>query len=136
MNGATALDCENTISRPNNTKTMTIGTSQYFFSCFRNLKNSPSTRPLLIPEPRHLEHPVVVFSIAIARWIRRPPRPVLTAARQRIPAQEPPDEVDGGQHNQEQQRQPETSHHMAKRSRERPPVPARPFEQRRTNQSQ
>ena len=25
MNGATALDCENTISRPNSTKTITIG---------------------------------------------------------------------------------------------------------------
>src|SRR5512142_2717372 len=48
MNGATALDCEKTISRPNSTNTMTIGTSQYFFSCLRNWKNSPSTRPLLI----------------------------------------------------------------------------------------
>src|SRR5213083_3064251 len=51
MNGATALDCENTISRPNSTNTMTIGTSQYFFSCLRNLKNSPRTRPLLMTPP-------------------------------------------------------------------------------------
>src|SRR5580765_1522677 len=48
MNGATALDCEKTISRPNSTNTMTMGTSQYFFSCLRNWKNSPRTRPLLI----------------------------------------------------------------------------------------
>src|SRR3954471_8861249 len=51
MNGATALDCENTISSPNSTNTITIGTSQYFFSCLRNWKNSPRTRPLLICEP-------------------------------------------------------------------------------------
>src|SRR3954452_15955962 len=48
MNGATALDCENTINRPNSTNTMTIGTSQYFFSCFRNCTNSDNTRPLLM----------------------------------------------------------------------------------------
>src|SRR6266536_2500472 len=48
MNGATALDCEKTINSPNSTNTMTIGTSQYFFSCLRNWKNSPSTRLLLM----------------------------------------------------------------------------------------
>src|SRR5262245_35278403 len=54
MNGATALDCEKTISSPNSTNTTTIGTSQYFFSCFRNCTNSPSTRPLLIRPPAQL----------------------------------------------------------------------------------
>jgi len=48
MNGATALDCENTISSPKSTNTITIGTSQYFFSSRRNWKNSEKTRPLLI----------------------------------------------------------------------------------------
>ena len=33
MNGATALDCENTISKPNSTKMITIGNSQYFHQC-------------------------------------------------------------------------------------------------------
>src|SRR6266516_8140799 len=49
MNGATALDCENTISRPNSTKTTTIGISQYFFSWRRKSQNSANTRLLLIP---------------------------------------------------------------------------------------
>ena len=44
--GATALDCENTISSPNNTNTTTIGISQYFFSSRRNWMNSESTRVL------------------------------------------------------------------------------------------
>src|SRR5438874_6322351 len=52
MNGATALDCEKTINRPNSTNTTTIGTSQYFFSCLRNCQNSDSTRPLLITTSR------------------------------------------------------------------------------------
>src|SRR5688500_20267356 len=42
--GATALDCENTINRPNSTNTITIGSSQYFFSWRRNWMNSDSTR--------------------------------------------------------------------------------------------
>src|SRR6476646_8083477 len=48
MNGATALDCEKTISSPNSTKTTTIGMSQYFFSWRRNCQNSDRTRPLLM----------------------------------------------------------------------------------------
>src|SRR6266540_2836355 len=56
MNGATALDWENTISSPNRTNTTTIGTSQYFFSCFRNCQNSDKTRPLLILTSHHQRH--------------------------------------------------------------------------------
>src|SRR5262249_14433710 len=43
MNGATALDCDSTINSPNNTKTMTIGSSQYFFSWRRNVTKSDIT---------------------------------------------------------------------------------------------
>ena len=48
MNGAMALDCENTISKPNSTNTTTIGRSQYFFSCRRKAQNYEMTRLLLI----------------------------------------------------------------------------------------
>src|SRR5215467_5860658 len=147
MNGATALDCENTINRPNSTKTTTIGTSQYFFSCLRNLKNSPSTRLLLIPEPRsaglqprlsgrreglhhpHLKHPVVMFSIAIAGRVRGPSRPAIAAARERVPPHQPPDEVDRREHDNEQQGKPETRHHVAEGAGKRPPVTAGPPQQ-------
>src|SRR5262245_58398936 len=54
MNGATALDCENTISSPNSTKMMTIGRSQYFFSWRRKLTKSDKT-PLLMNASTRLD---------------------------------------------------------------------------------
>src|SRR5881394_3204113 len=102
MNGATALDCEKTISRPNSTKTTTIGTSQYFFSCRRNRQNSDSTRALLIQPSIHAR---VVLPIAIARWIRRPPAVRAAAARERILPQQPPDNAERHEDDDEHQRE-------------------------------
>src|SRR5690348_12381162 len=118
MNGATALDCEKTISRPNSTNTMTMGTSQYFFSCFRNWKNSPSTRPLLISNLRLISSPasvhlIVVFGIPVPFGIRRPPRPLLAPARERIAAHQLPQQVHRRQDEQKQQREPEARRHAA-----------------------
>src|SRR5215472_7861861 len=131
MNGATALDCENTISRPNSTKTMTIGTSQYFFSCLRNWKNSPRTRPLLmIPSLRCSVHLIVVLAVAIALRIGGPARPFVATTCQRIASHQTPDQTHRRQHDQEQERQPKARHHAAECQREFPPVLARIFEQR------
>src|SRR5438477_12865382 len=98
MNGATALDCEKTIRRPNSTKTTTIGTSQYFFSWRRNCQNSESTRVLLIEPSIHAR---VVLFVAIALWIRRPAGPRRAAARERNFARQPPHDRDRHQHDRE-----------------------------------
>src|SRR4051812_26178521 len=121
MNGATALDWENTISRPNSTNTITIGTSQYFFSSRRNWKNSEKTRPLLIQTlldtrvESILEHPLVVLRIAITDRIRRPSVPLAASPRQRILAGEPPDQRDRHQDDGEQHGQQHTSVDVAER---------------------
>src|SRR6185369_767952 len=102
MNGAIALDCENTISRPNSTKTTTIGRSQYFFSCRRNVQNSEMTRPLLITTSIH---PEIVPAIAVAARVRRPSPCRAAAPRERIPSRQPPDQADRHQDHDEHDRQ-------------------------------
>src|SRR6185436_9563004 len=105
MNGATALDCENTINRPNRTNTTTIGTSQYFFSARRNSTNSDRTCPLLMVPSKH---PIEVAWIAIALRRRNPSGPGAPSPCERILAGEPPDQADGGQQHEEQYRQEHT----------------------------
>src|SRR5438874_813139 len=102
MNGATALDCEKTISNPNSTNTTTIGTSQYFFSCRRNRQNSESTRPLLIQSSIH---PRVVLPMAIAHRIRRPDAVGAAYARERILAEQPPRDAERHEDDDEHQRE-------------------------------
>jgi hypothetical protein len=46
MNGASTLDCVNTISSPNRMNITTIGVIQYFFSSLRNWRSSDTTRTL------------------------------------------------------------------------------------------
>src|SRR3954451_4873722 len=103
MNGAIALDCENTSSSPNSTKTTTIGRSQYFFSCFRNSQKSPSTRPLLMIVPS--KHPIEMLRVLVTRRVRRPAVPSAAAPRQRILTGQPPEQPDRRQHQEEHDRQ-------------------------------
>src|SRR5690242_11270344 len=98
MNGATALDCEKTISRPKSTKTITIGTSQYFFSCRRNDQNSDNTRRLLMVSSIH---PPVVLPIAVAARIRQPAGIGPAAPGERVLADQAPDEPDGNENHDE-----------------------------------
>src|SRR5256885_1454527 len=127
MKGATALDWKKTISNPNSTKTTTIGTSQYFFSCRRNRQNSESTRPLLI---RSSIHPRVVLPIAIARRIRRPAAVGAAAARERILAEQPPHDAERHEDDDEHQREEDAGVEVADDARAAPPPDARPRQQR------
>src|SRR5712691_9646117 len=102
MNGAMALDCEKTISRPNSTKTTTIGTSQYFFSCRRNCQKSERTRPLLMSPSIHAR---VVMLVSIASRILEPAGPCRTPARERILARETPHHRERHQHDRKEHRQ-------------------------------
>src|SRR4051794_8674940 len=110
MNGATALDCEKMIRSPNSTKTTTIGTSQYFFSCLRNCQNSETTRFLLMMTSVHA---FVVFVVAISGWIRRPPRPFLATPRQRILPHQTPDERERYENERKQDRQQDARVHVS-----------------------
>src|SRR5438874_3999271 len=127
MNGATALDCEKTISNPNSTNTTTIGTSQYFFSCRRNRQNSESTRPLLIQSSIH---PRVVLPIAIAHRIRRPAAVGAAFARERILAEQPPRDAERHEDDDEHQREEDAGGEVADGARAAPPPDARPRQQR------
>src|SRR3954470_22806097 len=122
MNGATALDCENTISRPNSTKTTTIGTSQYFFSCRRNWTNSASTRDLAMGSSIHS---VEVFLVAIPGRVFDPPGIIGATPRQWIAPHQPPRGADRRQHEQERQRQQHPRVHPPEHRRKRPPCVAR-----------
>src|SRR5881628_3567681 len=102
MNGATALDCANTISRPNATKMITIGTSQNFFSCRRNAKNCDITLLFFIMTS---EHALEVRAIAISRGIRRPPFEFVPATRERILSDQTPEERQRNQQQRKQDRQ-------------------------------
>src|SRR5712664_3148466 len=119
MKGATALDCENTSSRPNSTNTTTMGTSQYFFSCLRNCQNSPMTRPLLIRTPS--EHSGEVMRVFVARRMRRPSAPGRPASRERVPADQPPHDSDRRQNEQKKNRQQHACVEPAQNRRELPP---------------
>src|SRR6187455_2501930 len=118
MNGATALDCENTISSPNSTNTMTMGRSQYFFSAIRNCQNSLSTRLFAISPLVHLRE---VIGATVPLRVRRPALPSITPALQRIAANEPPDERDGRQHDRKRDREDDASVHPSERHSEAPP---------------
>src|SRR5258705_13557702 len=102
MNGAMALDCENTISRPNRTNMTTIGTSQYFFSWRRNAQKSDTTRPLLI---RPSIHALIVPAIAVAVRVWRPSRGGAPAACERILAGQAPEQADRHEDHDEHHRQ-------------------------------
>src|SRR4029453_11207320 len=128
MNGATALDCEKTISSPKSTKTMTIGINQYFFSCRRNCQNSASTRLLAIGSS---VHPGEVISVAIAGRIRRPPRPVAPPQRQGVTTSEPPDQTERCQDDGKGDRQDDAGVDVAQHHRELPPRGAWILEQPR-----
>src|ERR1043165_621966 len=132
MNGATALDCENTIRRPNSTNTTMIGTSQYFFSWRRNAQNSVNTRPLLMVTSVHA---FVMLRIAIARRIRRPSWEPVTTAHQRILAAQPPDHRQRNEHDRKENREEDSGVHVAERAREPPPRGARVLQQRRVHES-
>src|SRR6185436_17435761 len=124
MNGAIALDCENTISSPNSTKTTTIGRSQYFFSCRRNAQNSEMTRPLLITTSIH---PEIVPAIAVAARVRRPSRGRAAAPRQRVPSRQPPDQADRHEHHEKHDRQQDARVEIADDTGEAVPPEAQPL---------
>src|SRR5438034_2885706 len=128
MNGAMALDCENTISRPNSTKTTTIGTSQYFFSWRRNCRNSERTRPLLITTSIHAR---IVMMVSIPRRIRPPAGPRRAPAGQRVLPRQTPHHGQRYQHDRKQHRQQDARVHVSEDAREPPPHRARQREQRR-----
>src|SRR5712692_7269656 len=102
MNGATALVCENTIKRPNSTKTITIGTSQYFFSCRRNWNSSTSTRDLAM-DPS--EHPFEMPRVVIPVGIRCPAGVRAARTRHRIAAASAHQHADRRQHEEKDNRQ-------------------------------
>src|SRR5262245_33348386 len=128
MNGASALDCEKTISNPNKMNITTIGASQYFFSCRRNCQNSLRTRILLM---RASVHSQVVFVVAVSLWIGSPARILILSARQRVLPDESPDHAEWQQGDRKQHGQQHARVDVAQRSRKPPPHCARPFQERR-----
>src|SRR5580765_1288518 len=133
MKGATALDCANTISRPNAMKMTTIGTIQNFFSCRRNWKNSDMTRLFFMMTSKHA---LEMRPIAIARRIRRPPFELVPAPRQRILADQAPQQRHRHQQQREHQRQQNSGVDVPEHTGEFPPGRARPFEQARLYQAE
>src|SRR3989442_15206463 len=119
MKGATALDCENTIRSPKRTKTITIGTSQYFFSCRKNCQSSKTTRRLLTMNSS--EHPRVMLGIAVAFGVRRPPGPRVAPARKRIPAGDPPNQAERHERDSEQNFQEHATVHVREHAGKAPP---------------
>src|SRR6266487_1628356 len=128
MNGATALDCANTINSPNATKTTTIGTSQNFFSCCRNWKNWDRTLVFLMMTS---EHTLEMRAIAIARGIRCPPFELFSTTRERIFAGQTPDQRQRHQQHREQNRQENARIDVRQHAGESPPEGARPLEELR-----
>src|SRR6476660_9671305 len=127
MNGAMALDCEKTISSPNDRNTSTIGTSQYFFSWRRNWKNSERTRLLLIPSSIHAEK---VPAIAVAARIRRPAVGGGPPPGERVLAHQPPDETERHENHDEHQRHQHARIEVADDQRHAPPPDAWPLQER------
>src|SRR5688572_10196589 len=154
MNGATALDCPNTISSPKSTKTITIGISQYFFSSRRNCQNSIRTRRLAMvhlpltfnfpltfhfPLPTSnllLIHPPVMLRAAIPRRMRHPTRPSVAFAGHRIAADRPPDQPHRRKNQHERQGEDDAGVDVAEDDREAPPDIARPLQQCRPKVSE
>src|SRR5215471_20896687 len=100
MNGAMALDWENTIKSPKRTNTSTIGTSQYFFSWRRNRKNSERTRALLMSI-----HPLIVAGVPIPGRIRNPSGPGHATTGERVLPHQAPDQTKRHENQNEQQGQ-------------------------------
>src|SRR5436190_7147452 len=128
MNGATALDCANTISRPKATKMITIGTSQNFFSCRRNAKNCDITLDFFMMTSKH---PLEMRPIAVALGIRRPPLELLATAREWILAEHPPHQRQRNQEHGEQQRQQNARVDVGEHTGKSPPHCARPLQELR-----
>src|SRR5450756_341413 len=106
MNGATALDCEKTISRPSSRNTMTIGASQYFFSALRNWKNSPTRLSFdMGPSFARSEQVLVVLRVAQPDRIRDPERSTPTPHVERIAAEQPAHDADWPEDEHEHQGQ-------------------------------
>src|SRR5436190_12713117 len=112
MNGASALDCENTRSSPNRMNTTTMGANQYFFSCLRNCRRSPKTRALLMRsfassvverDSSTSVHSRIVAMIAVTTWIRRPTGGLATPPVERIFSRDAPDDADGRKHDRKEQ---------------------------------
>src|SRR5438270_6038165 len=127
MKGATALDCEKTISSPNSTNTTTIGTSQYFFSCRMNCQSSETTRCLLITSSKH---PRVMVWIAVTCGMRQPAVPPVAPAAERILSGDTPDEPDRHQDGGEEDRQEHARVHVPERATEPPPRAGGPSQER------
>src|SRR3981081_1487557 len=123
MNGATALDCANTISNPKAMKMMTMGTIQNFFSWRRNWKNSDMTRLFFMMTSKHA---FKMRPIAVARRIRRPPFELLAPPRQGILAGTAPQQRHRNQEQREHQRQENSGVDVAEHPGELPPRRARP----------
>src|SRR5678815_4922476 len=101
MNGATALDCANTMRRPKAMKITTIGTSQNFFSWLRNCKNCEITLLFFMMTS---EHALEMRSIAITGRVWTPTGEFLASPCQWILSGQPPDERYRNQQNGEQHR--------------------------------
>src|SRR6185295_1385625 len=127
MNGARALDCENTISSPNSTNMIAIGTSQYFFSCRRNAQKSDTTRPLPI---RSSIHALIVPAVAVAVRVRRPARAGAAAACERVLPDQAPEQTDRHEDHDEHHRQQHAGVEVADHAGDPPPPYVRPLEQR------
>src|SRR5687767_11367163 len=108
MKGATALDCEKTISSPNSTKTITTGISQYFFSSRRNCQNSTMTRFLATSV-----HPLVMIGSRVTGRSRRPAWPARACPSERIPSDDAPDPPHGCEESRESRRQQHPRVHVA-----------------------
>src|SRR5688572_14102889 len=90
MKGATGLDWAKINNRPNSNSTRTIGVSQYFFSSFRNIRNSRMTRDFaMLPyDPwRDLKKVFVMSRVSTACIERRPCR-IGARQTQRITAEQ------------------------------------------------
>src|SRR5262245_1869762 len=127
MNGASALDCENTISNPNRMNITTIGVSQYFFSCLSNCSSSETTPPLPIVSllrgspPGLSVHPRIVCAIAVAIRVRRPTLPFVASPGQRIGPDHFPHQAQRHEGDREQQRQQDSCVDVTECPGNRPP---------------
>src|SRR5471030_1442524 len=117
MNGATALLCAKTRSRPSRISTIAIGASQYFFSCRKKSTNSLRTDPRLITGPSI--QMVVVIGIA-QPWRRRRPgrRHRAPAPAETVAAEGALQQTVGRDDDEEEDRQEDAAVHPAERSGE------------------
>src|SRR6476659_143272 len=122
MKGARALDCDTTIRNPSRTNPITIGISQYFFSCRRNSRSSLRTRRLVMSTS---EHPSVVVRITVSSGIRRPAGPPVAPARQWVLTGDTPHDRNRHEHQRKYERQQDPCIEVSESPREAPPHGAR-----------